>query len=102
MANTNSTIKNSWSLVAFAKMFGRKMSTGNCVNKESGEVFKACSFTDADGNRTFVGFSDNLGVLSPAEIAANKSDLQVVQLESGNYKLCKVGENTWEDVDLGL
>lgn len=89
-------------MVAFAKMFGNKMATGNCVNKESGEVFKACSFTDADGNRTFVGFSNKLGALSPAEIAANKSDLQVVQLESGNYKLCSKGESTWEDVDLGL
>ena len=33
---------------------------------------------------------------------AQKDDLQVVQLESGSFKLCKAGHDTWEDVDLGL
>jgi hypothetical protein len=31
-----------------------------------------------------------------------KDELQVVQLESGNFSLCKQGQNAWEDVDLGL
>lgn len=98
---TVSTIKNSWSLIAFAKEFGPKMQVGEFVNKETGEDFKSCIFTNGE-TRTFVAFSSKMGVLSPREIAAKKNELQVVQLESGNYSLCKQGKNTWEDVDLGL
>ena len=98
---TVSTIKNSWSLIAFAKEFGPKMQVGEFVNKETGEDFKSCIFTNGE-TRTFVAFSSKMGVLSPREIAAKKNKLQVVQLESGHYSLCKQGENTWEDVDLGL
>ena len=98
---TVSTIKNSWSLLAFAKKFGPKMQVGEFVNKETGEEFKSCIFSDGE-TRTFVAFSSKMGSLSPREIAAKKNELQVVQLESGHYSLCKQGENTWEDVDLGL
>ena len=98
---TVSTIKNSWSLIAFAKEFGPKMQVGEFVNKETGEDFKSCIFTNGE-TRTFVAFSSKMGVLSPREIATKKNELQVVQLESGHYSLCKQGENTWEDVDLGL
>ena len=98
---TVSTIKNSWSLIAFAKEFGPKMQVGEFVNKETGEDFKSCIFTNGE-TRTFVAFSSKMGVLSPRKIAAEKNELQVVQLESGHYSLCKQGENTWEDVDLGL
>lgn len=98
---TVSAIKNSWSLIAFAKEFGSKMQVGEFVNKETGEDFKSCIFTNGE-TRTFVAFSSKMGPLSPREIAAKKNELQVVQLESGHYSLCKQGENTWEDVDLGL
>lgn len=98
---TVSTIKNSWSLIAFAKEFGPKMQVGEFVNKETGEDFKSCIFTNGE-TRTFVAFSSKMGPLSPREIATKKNELQVVQLESGHYSLCKQGENTWEDVDLGL
>lgn len=98
---TVSTIKNSWSLIAFAKEFGPKMQVGEFVNKETGEDFKSCIFTNGE-TRTFVAFSSKMGVLSPREIAAKKNELQVVQLKSGHYSLCKQGENTWKDVDLGL
>ena len=101
MATTVSTIKNSWSLIAFAKQFGPKMQVGEFVNKETGEDFKSCIFANGE-TRTFVAFSSKMGPLSPREIAAKKNELQVVQLESGHYSLCKQGENTWEDVDLGL
>ena len=94
-------IKNSWSLVAFAKSHG-KMKVAPFVNKETGEAFKSCAFINADGNVTaMVNFSSKLGELTPQEIVAQKDELQVVQLESGSYKLCKSG-STWEDVDLGL
>ena len=98
--SNNQGIINSWSLIAFAKAHG-KMQVGEFANKETGEVFKSCIFSDGD-NRCFVAFSSKMGELSPREIAAKKDELQVVQLESGNYTLCKVGQNAWEDVDLGL
>lgn len=92
-------IKNSWSLVAFARTHG-KMKVAPFVNKDTGEVFKSCAFINGD-DITLVNFSSKLGELTPAQIVAQKDDLQVVQLESGTFKLCKTG-STWEDVDLGL
>ena len=95
-------IRNSWSLLAFAKSHG-KMQVGEFANKETGETFKSCIFTNPDDNsRCFVAFSSKLGEMTPAEIAAKKDDLQVVELESGNYSLCNVGANAWQDVELGL
>ena len=96
---TNVGIKNSWSLLSFARMKG-KMQVGSFVNKETGEAFKSAIFTDGDNNRCFVAFSSKLGELTPAEIVSQKDKLQVVELESGNYSLCRQGENAWEDVAL--
>lgn len=104
MAQSNK-IKNSWSLLSFAKEFGPKMQVGEFVNSESGDKFKSCIFTKGD-TRTFVAFSSKLGVLSPRKIAAQKDDLQVVLCETKDgddmYSLCHQGQNSWEDVDLGL
>lgn len=103
MANNKATmqgIKNSWSLVAFAKAHG-KMQIGEFTNSESGDTFKSCIFTDPnDQTRVFVGFSSKLGELTPRQIVAQKDDLQVVQLESGNFSLCRAGNAAWQDVDL--
>lgn len=103
MANTaqNVGIKNSWSLLSFARSHGR-MKVAPFVNKETGEAFKSCAFVDSKGATTLVAFSSNLGELTPRQIAAQKDKLQVVQLESGTFKLCKQGVSSWEDVDLGL
>lgn len=103
MANTaqNVGIKNSWSLLSFARAHG-KMKVAPFVNKETGEPFKSCAFVDSEGATTLVAFSSNLGELTPEEIAAQKKELQVVELESGSFKLCKQGNSSWEDVDLGL
>lgn len=91
----------SWGLVAFAKSNGR-MKVGSFVNKDTGETFNSCIFVDEEGNvQKIVNFSSNLGELTPRQIASMKDELQVVQLSSGTYKLCKSG-STWEDVDLGL
>lgn len=98
MAQNDGKIVNSWGLIAFARMKG-KMQVGQFKNDE-GTEFKSCIFTDPiTGERTFARFSTNLGEMTPAEIVAQKADLQVVELESGTYKLCKSG-STWEDVDL--
>jgi len=104
MADTaqNVGIKNSWSLLAFAKSHG-KMQVGEFANKETGETFKSCIFTNPeDQSRCFVAFSSKMGELSPKEIAEQKDSLQVVELESGNFSLCKQGVNAWDDVDLGI
>ena len=105
-ASVNSGIKNSWSLVAFAKSHG-KMQVGRFTNDETGDSWKSCIFTNPESNeRTFVAFSRNLGELSPSEIASQKDNLQVVECTTaeGNdmFALCKAGQNSWEDVDLGL
>lgn len=104
MANQsqNVGIKNSWSLVDFAKSHGQMKVTNELVNSNTGETFKSCAFVGAGGAVTLVGFSSNLGELTPRQIAAQKDSLQVVELESGNYKLCKRGTDSWESVDLGL
>lgn len=110
-------IKNSWSLIAFAKSHGRMSITQprEFTNSLTGENFTArsCAFehptemeTLKDGTTRhkvcFVGFSRNLGELSPAEIAARKDDLNVVEFENGNFSLCAKGSSSWEAVDLGL
>ena len=94
MATSNVGIKNSWSLISFAKTHGR-MKVAPFVNRETGECFKSCAFVSNADVVTLVAFSSKLGELTPAEIAAQKNDLQVVQLESGTYKLCKAGHDTW-------
>lgn len=100
--SVNKGIVNSWSLISFAKSHG-KMQVGDFVNSETGEEFKSCIFTNPEDNtRTFVAFSSKLGTLTPRQIANQKDELQVVELESGNYSLCKVGSNSWADVDLGI
>lgn len=104
MANEsqNVGIKNSWPLVDFAKSHGKMKVTGELTNSTTGEVFKSCAFVGTDGAVTLVGFSSNLGELTPVQIKAQKDELQVVELESGNFKLCKRGTDSWADVDLGL
>ena len=103
MANTaqNVGIKDSWSLLSFARAHGR-MKVAPFVNKETGETFNSCAFVSKEGAVTLVGFSNKLGELTPEQIAKQKDNLQVVQLESGSYKLCKASTDAWEDVDLGI
>lgn len=95
-------IKNSWSLVEFARKNG-ELKIASFVNKDDGEAFKSCAFIGPDKKvNCLVGFSSNLGELTPAQIKARKDELQVVELNSGNYKLCATGADQWETVDLGL
>lgn len=104
MAQNDNRIVNSWNLIAFARMKG-KMQVGQFKNEE-GTEFKSCIFTDNDGNRTFVRFSQNLGEMTPAEIVSQKADLQVVERMGDDgetrFILSKTGQNNWMDVDLGL
>lgn len=103
METTNQVgIKNSWPLLSFARNFSKMKVTSPMTNSQTGETFRSCAFIDAAGAVTLVGFSANLGELTPKQIAAQKDELQVVELNSGNFKLCKAGTDSWEDVDLGL
>lgn len=97
--SNNIGVTNSWSLLAFASTHGQ-MKVAPFVNKDTGEVFKSCAFVSPENTVTLVGFSRNLGELTPQEISAQKHELQVVQLTSGSYKLCKQGNSSWEDVEL--
>lgn len=105
MANSaNTGIKNSWTLINFAKSHG-KMQLGSFVNEDTGETWKSCIFTNPEsGERTFVSFSRNMGELDAKTIKEQKDSLQVVECETkeGNpmFSLCKAGQNAWEDVDL--
>lgn len=69
-------------------------------NKTTGEEFYSLAFQDAEGNNTFVGFSENLGEISAAEVAKRKAKLQIIM--NGNYRfiICDKGETTWEVVDI--
>lgn len=105
MANTTATgIKNSWSLIDFARQFGKpKLAT--CANHDTGEEFKCMAFGEGD-HMTFVSFSPKLGPLTPKEIATQKDELQVVECttKAGRtmMSLCKKGSGAWEDIDLGI
>lgn len=106
----NVGIKNSWSLIEFAKTHGKMKITNDLINQETGETFKSCAFVSPDGAITLVGFSSKLDTIDKTkdpkfvsrQIAEQKDSLQVVELESGNYKLCKANVDIWQDVDLGL
>ena len=106
MTSNNSSIKNSWSLVAFAKEFGSKgVRVGVCTNGDTGEQFSAVAFTASNNTRTFVSFSPKLGKLTAKELAEQKDDLQVVLCETKTgkdmYSLCKQGGELWgEEVAL--
>lgn len=95
-APTNTT---SWSLSAFTKEFG-KMKIGTFVNKETGDSFTSCVFTNEKGNKTFVSFSTKLGELTPEEIENRKDELLIVKNKSGKYNLVKAKKGTWKDVNI--
>ena len=92
-------IINSWTLVAFAKQFG-KPKKAHLVNKDTGEEYPAVMFIGEKEN-THVSFSSKMPELSAKEIGEQKDKLKVVQLKSGKYKLC-YEQSTWEDIDLGF
>ncbi len=101
----NQGIVNSWSLIDFANSHG-SLRVGTCTVHEgerAGETFPALRFTAPNGTRTFVSFSSNLGVLTPKEISERAESLQVVELQSGSYKLCNQGSDNWgEEVILAF
>lgn len=106
-------IKESWSLLAFARSHGSMKVTKpqTYTNSQTGEEFTAssCAFVhptqkDSQGRPAvcFVGFSRNLGELTPAQISARQDELQVVQTMDDKFYLCEPGSGAWEDVNLAI
>lgn len=113
MANksVNKGIKDHWSLVEFAKAHGKMSVSNTLTNSETGDDFKTCGFVHPETNKiTLVSFSSKLKYNLKADnkelakqIAKDKDELQVVELESGSFKLCRQGNfDSWEEVDLGI
>ena len=109
-------IKNSWSLISFAKSHG-KLKIADLKNAETNEEYTGLAFVSEGNAPCFVNFSTNLGVLSPSEIVARQHELQVVELnvapevaarraakgrQAESYCLCAMGNQAWQDVDLDI
>lgn len=98
-------IINSWSFVNFVE--GKRLKYANLTNKNTSEDFHAIAVCDTAGEvQQFIGFSQKLGELSPAELKAQASTLQVVECttEKGDrvLRLCKqgTGEGAWQEFTL--
>jgi hypothetical protein len=115
MAQKETRIINHWTLLAFAQEKGADVAVGTCTAAD-GSSFQEISFTNQKGHRTYVDFGESLQPgMSFQEIVANANKLQVVELETipevlerrrqkgaqlQTYKLCKIGENTWQGGNL--
>lgn len=111
----NGVIKDSWALLAFAKTHG-KMEVADFDNKDTGDTFKACKFTNGS-KVVLVSFGRRLQEdngnkpLTPQQIAAQKNDLEICEWETNDgrtgYTMYKPGDpkkigRNAEAVDLGL
>lgn len=89
------------SLPVFRQRF-TEVKRGHFVNKTTNESFESLIFCGhKDGKLRFCNFSSKLGVLSNAQIASDKENLQVIAFEGNDhYTLCKKGNGAWESVDI--
>ena len=92
--------RTTWSFLSFAKEFGEDVSVGKFVRKSDGEVFYSCIFMDKEKHKTFVGFSQKLGVLTSEEISQMKDELVVIKSPSGRYNLYKDNGTAWKKINL--
>ena len=72
-------VKQTWSLLDFAREYGPKMFVSEFINKDTKKKFDACKFVKPDGTITLVSFGKKLGELTPEEIANRKSQLKVAK-----------------------
>lgn len=93
-------IKNSYSLLAWCKGRQAKLVPAHKAIDASGKEFDApqsIALINEDGSvHAFAAFSSNLEALSAAELVAQAKNLNVVELESGTYKVCRPGEGSWQ------
>lgn len=84
-------IQKSWSLSAFTESHGKKIKISHFESPD-GESWNSCFLTAPDGGQTRVQFSSEWeGPQTLAEIKSRKDKLQVVQIESGSFIMCKAG-----------
>lgn len=76
-------------LLEFAKLHGKMKVTKELTNPHTGKKFKSCAFIDANGRVTLVGFSTEIGELTPFLFLEQKNYLQVVELSNGMLKLTR-------------
>lgn len=98
MATTG--IKNSYSLLAWCKGYQAKLVPAHVAINKDGKEFEApqsiALIDDDDKVHAFAAFSSNLEAMSAAELMAAAKDLNVVELESGTFKVCRPGEGSWQ------
>lgn len=92
------TVLKTWSLVGFAKEFGKLKFAKDQVNKSTGEVFDSLVF-DNDGKLTWCHFGYSTQGMTAQDILREKDSLQVGLNSNGKYTLFKP-ENAWEIIDL--
>lgn len=107
MAENN--IAGNWTIADFKEAHGKIKITKDFTNSDTGEIFKSVAFVDPANVVTLVNFSSKLGIDTGKKtqqeladfIKTNKSDLQIVRLaDTGNYKLCRKGQDSWLEVEI--
>lgn len=97
------TIKNSWSFLAFCSAFGQPK-LAHFTNGETGEQFSSVMFIKNEGQaneqKTLCNFSEKLGQLTAKEVSARKHDLQVIQNSDDKFYICNKGAQAWEDIEI--
>lgn len=77
-----------WSLVDFAREFGRMKVTNVMENNKTGEKFKSGAFQDINDKLTLAGFHGFAWEQqTPAFISKHKDKIGVLYSEFGNYKI---------------
>lgn len=103
--NGDYEIVDSMTLLAFARSHGKmqlgKFSQADPETNETKE-WQSLIFTDSEGQRTFVSVSQKLGTLTPQFLLDNYRELQVIKGNTGNYMVCRQGDNSWETIELPL
>lgn len=97
MATTG--IKNSYSLLAWAEGYQVKLVPAHKAVNAKGEEFDApqsIALIDNGSVKAFAAFSSNLESMSAEELCSEARNLNVVELESGTFKVCRPGEGTWQ------
>lgn len=100
--NENLIFIESWSMVDFAKQYGPELRVGNCIDKGTGEEYKACVFIQKDGTKTYVKFSRQLGTLTAFGLSKRKDELKVGITEDNEFYLYKDDAIVWENIDLEI
>lgn len=102
-----------YSLVAFAKQFGKPKTTNprQYTNSLTGEPFVSWQLVflhptekDEKGQPkpTYVKFSSKLGRLTAQQIGQRYLGLQIVKNDKGDWVLCDCGRASWEDVNFPI